>query len=295
MSLAAARKRARRRNEHNELSELSESTHRERVRFLAASRRSDDTALLVPVAFLLAPVGRAGLLANDADDHVGFHPILRDAERELLRSRGRNADRCGAAVGHSISRPARFLHIVPRRNVVAQHRQSDDEPAAAVRIHYLAHDHEHRSALARRNTGDRVGTALLRLQPIRLGFALAAFLINLMLTSWAVGIFVSGLVIRNGLGAENFAWSIMFVFMPLACVYYPVTTLPVWLQPAAWVLPPTYVFEGMRSLLIQHVFRPDLMIDALALNAAMFAAAVFAFLKLLQSARRHGSLMQTGE
>ena len=55
-----------------------------------------------------------------------------------------------------------------------------------------------------------------------LGLALVAFFVNLMLTSWAVGIFVSGLVLRNGLGAENLAWSIMFLFMPLTCVYYPV-------------------------------------------------------------------------
>ena len=128
-----------------------------------------------------------------------------------------------------------------------------------------------------------------------LGLALAAFFVNLMLTSWAVGIFVSGLVLRNGLGAENLAWSIMFLFMPLTCVYYPVTTLPMWLQPVSWLLPPTYVFEGMRALLIDRTFRADLMLDALALNIVFFAAGVFAFLKLLQSARRHGSLLQTGE
>ena len=128
-----------------------------------------------------------------------------------------------------------------------------------------------------------------------LGLALVAFFCNLMLTSWAIGIFVSGLILRNGMGAENLAWSIMFLFMPLTCVYYPVTTLPVWLQPVAWVLPPTYVFEGMRALLIQKVFRGDLMLDALALNVVLFAAGLFGFLKLLQSARRHGSLMQTGE
>src|SRR3981189_254254 len=51
-----------------------------------------------------------------------------------------------------------------------------------------------------------------------LGLALAAFFANLMLTGWAVGIFVSGLVLRNGLGAETFAWSIMFLLLPLACV-----------------------------------------------------------------------------
>lgn len=128
-----------------------------------------------------------------------------------------------------------------------------------------------------------------------MGLALAAFFANLMLTSWAVGIFVSGLVLRNGLGAETFAWSIMFLLLPLACVYYPVATLPYWLQIVAWSLPPTYVFEGMRALLLQQTFRADLMIQALAINAAVFALAVIAFLALLGSARRQGSLMQTGE
>jgi ABC-2 type transport system permease protein len=128
-----------------------------------------------------------------------------------------------------------------------------------------------------------------------LGLALVAFFLNLMLTSWAIGIFVSGLILRNGMGAESFAWSIMFLFMPLTCVYYPVTTLPTWLQPVAWMLPPTYVFEGMRSLLIDKVFRPDLMLYAFGLNLILFAAGVAGFLALVRSARRQGSLMQTGE
>jgi ABC-2 type transport system permease protein len=128
-----------------------------------------------------------------------------------------------------------------------------------------------------------------------LGLALAAFFANLILTSWAIGIFVSGVVLRNGLGAENLAWTIMFVFLPLTCVYYPVATLPSWLQAIAWTLPPTYVFEGMRALLIEHRFRADLMLEALALNAVFFALAVAAFLALLESARRNGSLMQAGE
>ena len=67
-----------------------------------------------------------------------------------------------------------------------------------------------------------------------LGFALAAFFMNLILTSWAVGIFVSGIVLRNGMGAESMAWTIMFLLLPLTCVYYPVAVLPGWLQPVAW-------------------------------------------------------------
>jgi ABC-2 type transport system permease protein len=128
-----------------------------------------------------------------------------------------------------------------------------------------------------------------------LGLALAAFFLNLILTSWAVGVFVSGLVLRNGMGAESLAWTLMFVLLPLTCVYYPVTTLPAWLQWIAWLLPPTYVFEGMRSLLLEQVFRTDLMVEALVLNVIYFAAAVYGFVLLLDGARRHGSLMQTGE
>jgi len=83
--------------------------------------------------------------------------------------------------------------------------------------------------------------------------------------------------------------------MPLTCVYYPVAVLPSWLQWIAWALPPTYVFEGMRALVMEHVFRIDLMIDAFALNVLYFSLSVLAFLGLLESARRIGSLLQTGE
>jgi len=128
-----------------------------------------------------------------------------------------------------------------------------------------------------------------------LGLALVAFFCNLIFTSWAVGIMVSGLVVRNGMGAESLAWTLVFILLPLACVYYPVSVLPAWLQPVAWLLPPTYVFEGMRALMIDKVFRADLMIEALAINAGLFVVALIAFVALLNSARSAGKLIQSGE
>jgi ABC-2 type transport system permease protein len=128
-----------------------------------------------------------------------------------------------------------------------------------------------------------------------MGLALAAFFLNLILTSWSVGIAVSGVVMRNGMGAETLAWTMMFLIMPVICVYYPVSVLPDWVQTIAWALPPTYVFEGMRALLLQQVFRPDLMIEAFVLNIIYFCVAALIFLELLRSARRIGSLLQSGE
>ncbi|KRR16448.1 ABC transporter [Bradyrhizobium lablabi] len=128
-----------------------------------------------------------------------------------------------------------------------------------------------------------------------IGLPLIAFFCNLIFTSWAIGIFVSGLVLRNGLGAESIVWTLMFGLMPLACVYYPVSVLPDWLQWIAWTLPPTYVFEGMRALLINQTFRSDLMVWSLAINVVLLIASFAIFLALLRSAKRVGSLLGGGE
>jgi ABC-2 type transport system permease protein len=87
----------------------------------------------------------------------------------------------------------------------------------------------------------------------------------------------------------------MFLLMPLTAVYYPVAVLPPWVQAIAWALPPTYVFEGMRALLVEQVFRGDLMVWALGLNFVYFCASLAAFFALLRSARDKGSLLSMGE
>lgn len=128
-----------------------------------------------------------------------------------------------------------------------------------------------------------------------LGLAFGAFFAVLIGFSWSVGLFVSGILLRYGLGAENLVWSVMFVIQPLGCVYYPVTVLPSWLQPLAWMLPPTYVFEGLRGLLTGHVLHADLLLTGLVIDVVLFAAATLCFFRLMASARRAGTLLQTGE
>ena len=128
-----------------------------------------------------------------------------------------------------------------------------------------------------------------------LGAALGFFFANLMLTSWSVGLVVSGFLLRNGLGAEELAWSFMFLLLPLCCVYYPVSVMPGWLQAVSWCLPPTYVFEGLRAALNDHVVRTDLMVRALAINVGLFGASTAAFLWFVRRSREAGTLLQMGE
>jgi ABC-2 type transport system permease protein len=128
-----------------------------------------------------------------------------------------------------------------------------------------------------------------------LGLPLAAFFTNLVFFGWSIGLVANGVVMRYGLGAESFTWVAVFFFLPLCCVYYPLATLPVWLQPFSAALPPTQVFEGLRALVINHVFRPELMLTAFALNAVYFTGAYGLFRYFFRQARIKGSLMQIGE
>lgn len=106
---------------------------------------------------------------------------------------------------------------------------------------------------------------------------------------------ISALVLRYGMGAEGLAWSAIFALAPLSGIYYPIDTLPAMVSPLAHILPSSHVFEGMRSVMVDDVFRTDLLFNALLLNAAWFALGAFAFLAVFELARRRGYLLSIGD
>jgi ABC-2 type transport system permease protein len=128
-----------------------------------------------------------------------------------------------------------------------------------------------------------------------IGLPLAAFFAVLVLTSWSLGLIAAGVILRYGLGAEELAWSLAFLLLPLCCVYYPVSVLPEWLQYVALALPPTHVFEGMRSILLHGTFDPTQLLWAMSLNVVYLLAGYLTFAWFLSSARTNGTLLQLGE
>jgi ABC-2 type transport system permease protein len=81
----------------------------------------------------------------------------------------------------------------------------------------------------------------------------------------------------------------------LSGIYYPIAILPGWLQPVSWALPSAHVFEGMRAVLFDGIFRIDLFAAAVALNALYLALAAGFFLYMFHVARQRGLLLQQGE
>jgi len=128
-----------------------------------------------------------------------------------------------------------------------------------------------------------------------IGLPLIAFFINLLVFGWALGMMITAVILRAGLGAESFAWLAVFAIAPVSAIYYPVSVLPDWLQPVAWAMPPAYIFEGMRMVLFKREFHGELLAQAMALNILYLTIGVATFLYSFRVARQRGLLLQIGE
>ncbi|OYQ34109.1 ABC transporter [Niveispirillum lacus] len=128
-----------------------------------------------------------------------------------------------------------------------------------------------------------------------LGLPLAGFFANLMMLGVAVGLLTAGMILRHGLGAESLCWMAVFVLAPFSAVYYPLSSLPSWLQYLCVSLPSTHVFEGMRAVLFNGIMDWSRLGWAIALNLFYLTLASLYFLGAFRGARRRGALLQAGE
>ncbi len=115
------------------------------------------------------------------------------------------------------------------------------------------------------------------------GPALVPFLLVLFLFGIALGIAGTAIVLRLGPASEWLVWPIPAVLSPFAGVFYPVSTLPPWMQVVSWALPPTYVFDGVRAI----VRGGEVSGRALAWGALLAAADILLAAWLFARVHRH--------
>ncbi len=97
-----------------------------------------------------------------------------------------------------------------------------------------------------------LATAAFGLSFFSYGLALIPFLLILFLFGVSLGICTSAVVLRLGPSAEWFVWPVPAIVSPFAGVFYPISTLPHWMQFFSKLLPPSYVFEGVRAIAARH-------------------------------------------
>jgi len=128
-----------------------------------------------------------------------------------------------------------------------------------------------------------------------IGLWLIPFVLNLVLTGWVIGVFTTSLIMRFGQEAEVLAWSMVFLFQPISCVFYPMEVLPGWLKPVAWANPASHIFEGMRAVLGGGGSPSMSLAWAVGLNGMLLVAAVGWFYRTFAYCKDQGLLVRIGE
>ena len=128
-----------------------------------------------------------------------------------------------------------------------------------------------------------------------IGLWLIPFVFNLVLTGWIIGVFTTSLIMRFGQEAEVLAWSMVFLFQPISCVFYPIEVLPTWLQVIAWANPAAHIFEGMRAVLSTGLPPLTNLGWAVGLNGVLLVGVVMWFYRTVAYCKDQGLLVRVGE
>src|SRR3989344_4022005 len=122
------------------------------------------------------------------------------------------------------------------------------------------------------------------------GFFLIPFVVNLLIFGWTLGIVTTAIILRYGSQAQILAFGFIFIIQPFSAVFYPVSALPNTLQIVAYLIPTTYVFEGMRALIRTGQLPYMLLTLSTILNMVYLVLSLFFFNLMFKRTKARGAL-----
>src|SRR3989344_2489326 len=118
------------------------------------------------------------------------------------------------------------------------------------------------------------------------------FFFNLIFFAFSIGLIITALIVRYTTKIQMLAWSFSGLLQPVSCVFYPLRTLPKFLQAIAWYLPTTHAFEGMRQIISGGGFSSQNFWWGIYLNIIYLILAVLFFGYIFKIAKDKGLLVK---
>lgn len=125
-----------------------------------------------------------------------------------------------------------------------------------------------------------------------IGLALIPFVINLLIFGWSLGIFITSIILRYGTSAQVLAFGLIVIIQPFTAVFYPVSALPQAVQWFSYLIPSTYVFEGMRTVLSGGALPGTDLLLAFGLNIVYLALMLWFFYAMFKKVKAMGRLLK---
>jgi len=120
------------------------------------------------------------------------------------------------------------------------------------------------------------------------GYYLVPFAASLILMGWAVGLFITGIIVRHGTRVQTLAWTAVMMVAPFSGVYYPLSVLPKWAQTIAHFVPASYIFENGRRLITRGSINQNEIWLSFGLNIFYLILALFFIKSSFAKAREKG-------
>lgn len=136
--------------------------------------------------------------------------------------------------------------------------------------------------------GSLVVYLLYALNVFTVGWVFIPFAVSLIIFGWSISFLSSCAIIYWGHKVEMLAWMIAFLFAPFSGVFYPIEVLPEWARTIAWCLPTTYIFQGMRNILILGCCPYSYFWISIALNAIYLTVSLILFRWAFEKSRDKG-------
>lgn len=121
-----------------------------------------------------------------------------------------------------------------------------------------------------------------------MGWWLLVFFLGALMTGWWVGFISAGIVLRYGQKMQTVVWTLPGILLPFSAIYYPLEKLPEIVQPISLLIPTTYIFESMRSLLGGHGVDVKLIAACFALNIVWLSITIWFFVRSYHYSRNLG-------
>jgi ABC-2 type transport system permease protein len=135
-----------------------------------------------------------------------------------------------------------------------------------------------------------LATVVFGLSFFAYGLVMIPFLLILFVFGVALGICTAAIVLRLGPAAEWFVWPVPAIVSPFAAVFYPLSILPQWMQMIGKLLPLSYVFEGLRSIISGGAVPVTSLLLGGGLSAGCLLLACWFFTRVFRHAVRTGIL-----
>lgn len=124
------------------------------------------------------------------------------------------------------------------------------------------------------------------------GLLLVPFVMNLAIFGWLLGVFTTGIILRYGSAANALSFGFIFLLQPFSAVFYPVSALPDSVEWVAYLIPSTYVFEGMREVVATGALSIQNLLLAFGSNIICAVLVLWYFHRMFAHVKAHGRLMK---